>query len=279
MPSAGGRAVPARRSPSATDQVQAMTSETETKRDARADGAPAKRAFLRRVWPLAVLLAGLVAFFALGLDRYLSLQALADNRDWLMAQVRDVPVLAALIYAVVYAGVAAFSIPGGAVLTILGGFLFGTWLGTLYAVTGATLGSVAVFLAARTALADTLRAKAGGAVQRMRAGFQENALSYLLFLRLIPVFPFWLVNLVPALVGVPLRTYVIGTFAGIIPGTFVFASVGSGLDALVAAGDKLGLHTLLQPNVLLPILGLGLLSLLPVAYKKWRARRAPGTGA
>ena len=241
---------------------------------APAAGVSARRPLWRRIWPLGLLLVGLGLFFALGLDRYLSFQTLADHRDWLMAQVREVPVLAALAYMLAYAAVAAFSIPGGAVLTILGGFLFGTWLGTTYAVTGATLGSIAVFLAARTALGDAMRARAGGAVQRMRQGFQENALSYLLFLRLIPVFPFWLVNLVPALVGVPLGTYVLGTFAGIIPGTLVYASVGNGLDALVTAGGTPGLGIIFQPAILGPIVGLGLLSLLPVAYKKWKARRA-----
>ena len=241
---------------------------------AQAAGTSARRPLWRRIWPLGLLLVGLGLFFALGLDRYLSFQTLADHRDWLMAQVREVPVLAALAYMLAYAAVAAFSIPGGAVLTILGGFLFGTWLGTTYAVTGATLGSIAVFLAARTALGDAMRARAGGAVQRMRQGFQENALSYLLFLRLIPVFPFWLVNLVPALVGVPLGTYVLGTFAGIIPGTLVYASVGNGLDALVTAGGTPGLGIIFQPAILGPIVGLGLLSLLPVAYKKWKARRA-----
>ena len=247
---------------------------TNTQAGAPRTGVAAVRPVWRRLWPLLLLLAGLGLFFALGLDRYLSFRALSDHRDWLMAQVRDVPVLAALTYAGVYAGVAAFSIPGGAVLTILGGFLFGIWLGTAYAVAGATLGSVAVFLAARTALADVLRAKAGGAVQRMRQGFQENALSYLLFLRLIPVFPFWLVNLVPALVGVRLGTYVVGTFAGIIPGTLVYASVGNGLDALVTSGGTPSLGIIFKPEILGPIVGLGVLSLLPVGYKKWKARRA-----
>jgi uncharacterized membrane protein YdjX (TVP38/TMEM64 family) len=254
-----------------------MTGNTpsDTQTPGRAGEAEAvRRPLWRRIWPLLLLLTGLGLFFALGLDRYLSFRALADHRDWLIAQVRDVPVLAALAYAAAYAAVAAFSIPGGAVLTILGGFLFGTWLGTAYAVTGATLGAVAVFLAARTALGDAMRRRAGGAVQRMRRGFQENALSYLLFLRLIPVFPFWLVNLVPALVGVPLGTYALGTFAGIIPGTLVYASVGNGLDALVTAGGTPSLGIIFKPEVLGPIVGLGVLSLLPVGYKKWRARRA-----
>ena len=263
---------------SETRTTHGTTGGTNDRADARAGveraQVAAARPVWRRLWPLLLLLAGLGLFFALGFDRYLSFRALSDHRDWLMAQVRDVPVLAALTYAGVYAGVAAFSIPGGAVLTILGGFLFGIWLGTAYAVAGATLGSVAVFLAARTALADVLRAKAGGAVQRMRQGFQENALSYLLFLRLIPVFPFWLVNLVPALVGVRLGTYVVGTFAGIIPGTLVYASVGNGLDALVTSGGTPSLGIIFKPEILGPIVGLGVLSLLPVGYKKWKARRA-----
>jgi len=249
------------------------TMQTSDGNDA-ADAPAARRGPLRRLLPLLVLAAGFAAFFALGLDRYLSFRGLADNRDWLMQQVQDNAALSAAAFIGAYMLVAAFSIPGGAVLTILGGFLFGTWLGTVYAVAGATLGSIAVFLAARTALADTLRRRAGGAVQKMRTGFQDNALSYLLVLRLIPVFPFWLVNLVPALVGVPLGTYVIGTFLGIVPGTLVYASLGNGLDALIAAGQTPNLGIIFEPTIFAPLLGLALLSLLPVAYKKWRGRRA-----
>lgn len=233
------------------------------------------RAVLRRLWPLLLLLAGFALFFLLGLERYLSFQALADNRDWLMTQVAAHAAMSALVFMIAYALVAAFSIPGGAVLTILGGFLFGTWLGTVYAVAGATVGSVAVFLAARTALSDLLRRKAGGAIQKMRAGFQENALNYLLVLRLIPIFPFWLVNLVPALVGVPLGTYVIGTFVGIIPGTLVYASLGNGLDTLVAAGETLDLSIIFDPEIIGPLIGLSVLALLPVIYRKLRNRQGP----
>jgi uncharacterized membrane protein YdjX (TVP38/TMEM64 family) len=241
--------------------------------DSAPEAAP-RRGVLRRLAPLLVLAAGLAAFFALGLDRYLSFRALADNRDWLMAQVQEQAALSALAFVAAYALVAAFSIPGGAILTLLGGFLFGTLLGTTYAVTGATLGSIAVFLAARTALGDSLRRKAGGAVQKMREGFKENALSYLLVLRLVPIFPFWLVNLVPALVGVRLGTYVLGTFFGIIPGTLVYASLGNGLDTILQQGGRPNLGIIFEPSIILPLLGLSLLALLPVAYKKWRARRA-----
>jgi uncharacterized membrane protein YdjX (TVP38/TMEM64 family) len=118
-----------------------------------------------------------------------------------------------------------------------------------------------------------LRAKAGPFLTKMEDGFRENAMSYLLVLRLVPLFPFWLVNLVPAFLGVPTGTYVIGTFFGIIPGTFVFASVGNGLGALLDAGQDPNLGIIFQPNVLGPLIALALLSLVPVAYKKYQARK------
>lgn len=229
---------------------------------------------LGRLWPLAILLAGLISFFALDLDQYLGFEALRQHRHWLTGQVAAHPVLAGALFIGVYALVVAFSIPGGAVLTITGGFLFGTLVSTAYVVVGATIGATAVFLAARFALADVLRAKAGPALKRMEAGFRENALNYLLVLRLIPLFPFWLVNLVPAFLGVSLRDYVIGTFVGIIPGTFVYASLGNGLGAILEAGETPDLKIIFSPEILIPIVGLAILALLPVVYKKVKARQA-----
>jgi uncharacterized membrane protein YdjX (TVP38/TMEM64 family) len=167
----------------------------------------------------------------------------------------------------------AFSIPGGALATIVGGYLFGLWLGVAASVVGATLGAMAVFLAARTALGELLRAKAGGALRRMEEGFRRNAFSYLLVLRLVPVFPFWLVNLVPAFCGVSLRTYALATLIGIIPGSFVFVSVGSGLGALLDRGETPDLKIIFQWKFLLPILGLALLALLPVIVRKLQSRK------
>jgi len=180
----------------------------------------------------------------------------------------------------------AFSLPGGAVATIFGGFIFGSMidgiLGTVVAaaivVVGATIGATALFLAARTGLGEPLRARAGPGLKRMEAGFRENAMSYLLVLRLVPLFPFWLVNLVPAFLGVPLRTYVIGTFFGIMPGTFVYASVGRGLGAILAEGKKPDLGIIFKAEILIPLLGLALLALIPVVYKRLKARRSPPTG-
>jgi len=247
---------------------------TETPDQATPQTQPTGRAgLLKRAWPLGVLVVGLVAFFALDLDVYFSLETLKQNREALQIFVTENGVLAILAFAGLYAVVVAFSLPGGAIMTLAGGFMFGTLIGGLTVVVGATVGATALFLIARTALGDILQAKAGPFLSRMEAGFRENALSYLLVLRLVPLFPFWLVNLVPAFLGVPTSTYVIGTFIGIIPGTFVFASVGNGLGALLDSGQDPNLGIIFQPDVLGPLIALALLSLLPVAYKKYQARK------
>lgn len=232
---------------------------------------------LRRLVPVAVLVLGLVLFFALGLDRYFTLEALREHRGTLQQFVATNGLLAIVGFVLMYSIVVAFSLPGGAVMTLAAGFLFGTIGGGLIAVAGATIGATALFLIARTAVGDLLRARAGPFLARMEEGFRENAMSYLLFLRLIPVFPFWLVNLVPAFLGVPTLTYVIGTFVGIIPGTFVFASVGNGLGAVLDAGQNPDLGIVFRPEILGPLVALALISLLPIAYKKYQARRkSPG---
>ena len=234
----------------------------------------AKRFSVARLIPLLVLIAGLVAFFALGLHEYLSFEALKLHRERLLAWVDTYGVLAGLAFLAIYALAIAFSIPAGAVLTVTGGFLFGTWLGTAYVVVGATVGAIAVFLIARTSVGEALRAKAGPALKKMEEGFRENALSYLLVLRLIPLFPFFIVNIVPAFLGVSLRTYAIATLLGIIPGTFVYASVGAGLGSVFDMDEKISLSAVLTPEVITALVGLSLLSLVPVVYKRIKARRA-----
>lgn len=228
---------------------------------------------IQRFLPLAILLVAVVAVFALGLDDYLSFEQLERHRAQLLDLVDRHPLLAPLVFMLIYVIVIALSIPGGAVLTIAGGFLFGLVATTVYVVVAATLGATVVFLIAKTALGDSLRRKAGPAMRRMEAGFRENALSYLLFLRLIPVFPFWLVNLVPAFLGVPLSTYVLATAVGIIPGSLVYASVGNGLGAVFEAGARPDLGIIFKPAIILPIIGLALLAVLPVAYKKIKGRQ------
>ena len=230
---------------------------------------------LKRIVPVAVLVLGAIAFFALGLDEYVTLEALREHRTLLTAFVAENAVAAPLLFMTLYAIAIAFSLPGGAVMTIAGGFLFGNIVGTVWVVIAATTGATAVFLIAKTALGDALRAKAGPWLKKLEAGFHENALSYLLVLRLIPLFPFFVVNLVPAFLGVRLRTYVIGTAVGIIPGSFVFISIGAGLGSLFdrTMGGEFELSGILTPEIVTALVGLAALSLLPVAYKKYKARR------
>ncbi len=227
---------------------------------------------LRRWLPVAVLGLGFVLFFAYDLDRFIGWDALKEHRGWLVAEVDRNEALVAATFVAIYTLVVAFSIPVGAIMTVSAGFLFGTLLAATYGVVGGTLGAVCVFLAARTAFGSVLRAKAGPALKRMEAGFRESAFSYMLFLRLIPLFPFWLVNLVPAFLGVPLGTYILATLIGVIPGALVFASLGNGLGAILDAGGEPDLGILFQPEVLLPLLALAVLALLPVAFKKFKAR-------
>ncbi len=233
------------------------------------------RISLNRVVPVAVLVLGATAFFALGLDEYVTIEALREHRALLSTFVAENAVVAPLLFIALYALAIAFSLPGGAVMTIAGGFMFGNIVGTVWVVIAATTGATAVFLIAKTALGAALRAKAGPWLKKLEAGFHENALSYLLVLRLIPLFPFFVVNLVPAFIGVRLRTYVIGTAVGIIPGSFVFASVGAGLGSLfdMTMGGEFELSGILTPEIVTALVGLAVLSLLPVAYTKYKARR------
>ncbi len=223
----------------------------------------------RRLVPLGLLVAAGIAFIAIGGGHYLTFASLAENREWLSSLVQRWGLVAGFLYIVVYAGLVALSVPGAAVLTIAGGFLFGTWLGTLCAVVGATLGATGIFLATRAGLGG-LAQRAGPLVGKLEAGFRADAFNYLLVLRLVFIVPFWLVNLVPALVGVRLSTFILATFLGIIPGTFVYASFGNGLGNVV--GEP-GLGVLLRPSVIGPIIGLVILALVPVGYKRWRTKR------
>lgn len=241
---------------------------------AESDGSR-RKGLVRRFGPLALIAVAIAAFFALDLDRFVSFSALSENRDALKAFVADNHVGAVAIFILAYTAATALSLPGGAILTVTGGFLFGNVFGTLWAVVAATAGATLVFLAARTALGDFLRDKAGSAVRRLEEGFRDNAFNYLLFLRLVPAFPFFVINLVPAFLGVPLRTYVAATLIGIIPGTFVFAQVGEGLDSVFAAGGKPDLGNVLTLDIALALTGLAVLALLPIAVKKIRGRKAP----
>ncbi|MBX6324204.1 MAG: TVP38/TMEM64 family protein [Rhodospirillaceae bacterium] len=223
---------------------------------------------MRRLWPLLALALAAGLCFALGGTEYLTFDSLRENRPWLMQAVGARPILSAAAFVGLYVLVVTLSIPGATVLTVCGGFLFGQLWGLVLTVVGATLGATALFLIARTTLGEALRARTGPWLDRMQRGFAEGALSYLLVLRLVPLFPFFVVNLVPALLGVPLTTFVLATFIGIIPGSFVYASVGAGLGRVFESGLSFRPEEALTPQILTALVGLAILSLLPVAYRK-----------
>jgi uncharacterized membrane protein YdjX (TVP38/TMEM64 family) len=245
---------------------------------------------LRRFLPLLVLVSVMALVFAMGWHRHLTLDGIAANRDALQGMIAGNYAVAVLGYIGLYAAAVALSLPGASALTLSGGLLFGWFFGGLWAIVGATIGATAIFLIARTALGESLRAKAGPWVAKLQAGFNEDAASYMLFLRLVPAFPFFVVNLVPALLGVPLATYVATTFVGIIPGTFAFASIGAGLDSVIghakaeytaciaakgSAACKLAINpgSLVTRELLFAFAALGVVALIPVLMKKWRQRR------
>ncbi|SOD92646.1 TVP38/TMEM64 family protein [Caenispirillum bisanense] len=238
-----------------------------------AESPPATRStVLPRLALLAAVVAVGVGVWLSGAADVLSFETLSTHRAALQDWVAAHGVLAAAAFVAAYGLVVGVSLPGAVWMTIAGGFLFGTAAGAAYAVVGATAGAVVVFLLARTVFREAWAARAGGALARMEDGFRRDAFSYLLVLRLVPLFPFWLVNLVPALLGVRLSTYTMATAIGIVPGAVVYAGVGNGLDAVFAAGGRPDLSIVWSPEILLPLLGLSLLALVPVAYRRWRAR-------
>jgi uncharacterized membrane protein YdjX (TVP38/TMEM64 family) len=214
-----------------------------------------------------ILTAGVFAFFYFGLNQYLSLDALKANRDALLEFVESHYGTAVALYIGIYILQSALSLPGSAILTLAGGFLFGAVPATIYVNIGATLGATCAFLAARYLLRDWVERKFGSKLAPIQQGFSKNAFSYLITLRLIPLFPFFLVNLVSGLTRVSLGTFMLATAIGIIPGTFVFAYAGRQLGTINS------LKEIASPNVLLAFTLLGLLALLPIAYKKFKEAR------
>ncbi len=226
----------------------------------------------KRLLPLMVIAAVVVLFVLFDLGRHISFESLSEHREVLNGWVAAYPLVAPLAFTLLYVVVVAFSLPGGAVMTISSGFLFGALLGGIYAIVGATIGATALFLIAKTSLGDYLLARAGASVRKMQAGFSENAMSYMFVLRLVPVFPFFLVNLAPAFLGVSFRVYIIATFFGIMPATFVYALAGSGLGSVFDQGGEFSIHSILTPQMVAALVGLALLSLVPVVYKQFRKK-------
>lgn len=214
---------------------------------------------------IAVALTG-----ALALKDYISFEALRDNREALIALRDSHFAFAAASFVLAYVVIVAFSLPGALIATLTGGFLFGTFGGSFLSVVGATVGATLIFMAARTGLGEKLKSKmdaSDGAVGKIAKGLDDNQWSMLFVMRLVPVVPFFIANLVPAFLAVPLYRYVISTFFGIIPGSLVYSSVGAGLGEVFALGETPNFGIIFEPQFLLPILGLSLLSLMPVLVK------------
>ncbi len=217
--------------------------------------------------------AAATAFSGFDLQQYLTFDALRGNRERLLSWIDGNFIVASATFVAIYAAGVVFVPPSGSAMKVTGGFLFGAIIGTTCVVVGATIGATLLFLVAKLSLGDFLRERAGPGIRKMEAGFQENELSYMLVLRLVPPFPFWLVNLAPAFLGVRLRTFVIGTFFGIIPGTAVFAIFGAGLGSVFDSNQEISLKGVVTPEILAGLVGLGLLSLIPVVYKRYKANR------
>lgn len=230
---------------------------------------------LVRKLPL-IIIATVAAIGAFTLRDYLNFQTLADNREALLSFRDSNYLLTALVFMVAYAVVVGFSLPGAAIMTLTGGFLFATFPGALFNVTGATLGAIAIFVAARWGLGERLASKmdtSDGLIKKIKEGIDENQWPMLFLIRLVPAVPFFVANLVPALVGVPLGRYAISTFLGIIPGAVVFTSVGAGLGEVFDRGDTPNLGIIFEPAILLPILGLCALAALPILLKAVRGKK------
>jgi uncharacterized membrane protein YdjX (TVP38/TMEM64 family) len=253
-----------------------------------ADGAPFPRLSLRRLAPLLVLVVVSVGVIAFGWHRQLSFEEVARHHEALGAFIARHELQAVTAYIALYVTAAALSIPVGFYLTVIGGILFGTVVGGAAALVGATTGAICIFLIARSAIGEYLVRRAGPLAGKLAQGFRADAFSYLLFLRLVPIVPFWMVNLVAALCGVRFATFAAATALGIIPATFIFAFLGAGLDsvitaqqaayhACVAAGRpdcrlQFHLHAAVTPELIAALVALSVLALAPVVVKHLRGR-------
>lgn len=228
---------------------------------------------LKKLPLIAIIIAAVLgAYF---LRDYLTFEALAENRESLIGFRDNNYFLTVLVFIMAYVVIVAFSLPGATIATLTGGFLFATFPGALFNVTAATVGATAIFLAARWGFGESLGKKlegSDGAVKKIKDGIDENQWSMLFLIRLVPAVPFFLANLIPSFLEVPLHRFVISTFFGIIPGTVVYTSVGAGLGEVFARGETPNLGIIFEPHILLPILGLSALAALPIVLKAVRGK-------
>ncbi len=221
-----------------------------------------------------LLIALLMAYgYFSGLYKSFDYETLRYHHVELTEYVNNYPVMTPFLFMGVYAAATALSIPGGLFLSLLGGFLFPQPLCTLYVLVGATVGATFLFLAAKTALGEYFKKKADTRLSKMEEGFNKNAVSYLLFLRLSPIFPFWLVNLAPAFFNVRLRTYIWTTFVGIAPGAFAFTQAGRGLSSIFESQESFSIASIFTTEMKIALISLAIFALIPVFIRKWREKK------
>lgn len=226
---------------------------------------------LARALPLLLVIAVLIGVVATGVSDRLSWAELRDHLVGWRALAARQPNAAIALYLAVYTVSVAISVPGSVWLTIAGGLLFGTVEGAALAVIAATCGAIPLFLATRHALAPVLERRARPLLARVGPILERDGFSGLLALRLLPVLPFWVLNLAPALVGMRLAPFAAATLIGIVPATLVFASIGAGLGDVLATGVPPDPSVIFSAQIFLPLLGLAMLSLLPVGWRRWKA--------
>ncbi len=239
---------------------------------------PAMKAILR-FWPLLALLLAVVLAYATGFADYASFESLRENRALMTTAVDRHPLLSLIVFVIVYTALTTVAVPGAVFLILAAGFLFGPWVGGMAVAVGATAGAVIKYYVVRTAFGDRLREKAhreGGALWRIRERLDNNAFFYLLTLRLIPAVPFVLVSIAAGLAAVPVRTYTLASFIGVVPSSILYAAVGGGLGDMLAEGRPPKLDLLLEPRVLIPLLVLAGLSLLPALFRLTGGRGTSG---
>lgn len=247
---------------------------------------------LRQWGPATVLVLAMALAYLFGWHKHLSFETIGRNYEGMQTFIGAHYFAALALYMLLYIASVALSLPTALFLTVSGGLLFGWQIGSSAAVISATLGASILFLVVKCSGGEALARRAGPFVARLKHGFAENALSYMLFLRLVPVFPFFIVNLVPAILGVPLRTFVIGTLLGIIPGSVAFSLAGSGLGSVIEAQNRAWLAcigragsaaacpytidtgALVTPELLAAFAALGVVALIPIAFKAWSKRHA-----
>ncbi len=238
----------------------------------------APKSQIARFVPIAIIVAGLAFGYSMGWHEFLSLDYLVESRDMLKEMVAAHYFAAVLGFVAVYALATAFSFPAASILTIFAGFLFGWLVGGAAAIVGATIGATTIFIAARTAFGDFLKEKVGGKVAKLAKGFEEDAFSYLFVLRLAPIFPFFVMNIAPAMFNVSLRVYIAATFLGIIPGGMAYAYLGQGLDSVIVAAAEAGrevtIKDIVTKEIVFAFAALALVAAIPTVVKKIRGNKA-----